>query len=97
MNRTSPMIVVLLAVAGLMLAACGGRIATQSGQECSAQLRIANQELDDAKVKGFSGSVQWIKAAGLLAEANTQLQFEHFDSCISKVQRARAYIHEAQK
>lgn len=96
MTRTSPMWIVALAAA-LSLAACGGKISTQSGQECSSQLRIANQELDDAKVKGLSGSVQWIKAAGLLAEANTQLQFEHFDSCLSKVQRARAYIHEAQK
>lgn len=96
MNRTAPKMIVVLAVA-LALAACGGKIATQSGQECSAQLRIANQELDDAKVKGLGGSVQWIKAAGLLAEANTQMQFEHFDSCLSKVERARAYIREAQK
>lgn len=97
MTRASFFTVVVLTLAGLSLAACGGKIATQAGQECSAQLRIANQELDDAKVKGLSGTVQWIKAAGLLAEANTQLQFEHFDSCLSKVQRARAYLHESQK
>jgi hypothetical protein len=101
MNRNAPFIAILLVatltVAGLVLTACGGKIATQSGQECSSQLHIANQELEDAKVKGFSGSVQWIKAAGLLAEANTQMQFEHFDSCLNKVQRARAYLREAQK
>ena len=101
MNHNTPsiatLIVSILVVAGLALTACGGKIATQSGQECSAQLRIANQELDDAKVRGFGGSVQWLKAAGLLAEANTQMQFEHFDSCLNKVQRARAYLREATK
>lgn len=90
-------LIAALAAAGLSLAACGGKIATHKGQECTEQLRIANQELEDAKVKGFGGSVQWVKAAGLLAEANTQAQFEHFDSCLSKVQRARTYLHEAQK
>lgn len=101
MNRNAPyiatLLVTILAIAGLALTACGGKIATQSGQECSSQLRVANQELEDAKVKGFSGSVQWMKAAGLLAEANTQMQFEHFDSCLNKVQRARAYLREAWK
>jgi hypothetical protein len=86
-----------LLAAGLLLVACAGRIATPQGQECSSELEIANKELEDAKVKGFGGTIQWTKAAGLLAAANTQMQFEHFDSCVSKARRARAYIHEAQK
>ena len=81
----------------LLLSACSGRIATPVGQECAEGLRIASQELDDAKVKGFSGSIQWIKAANLLAGANVQEQFEKFESCADKVRRARVYLQEAQK
>lgn len=84
-------------VLGLFLASCTGRIATPVGQECAEGLRIANQELDEAKVKGFSGSIQWIKAANLLAGANVQEQFEKYESCADKVRRARIYIQEAQK
>lgn len=81
----------------LVLSACSGRIATPVGQECAEGLRIANQELEEAKVKGFSGSIQWIKAANLLAGANVQEQFEKYESCADKVRRARIYIQEAQK
>lgn len=84
-------------VLGFLLVSCAGRIATPVGQECAEGLRIANQELDEAKVKGFSGSIQWIKAANLLAGANVQEQFEKYESCADKVRRARLYIQEAQK
>lgn len=88
---------ILSMILGLSLAACSGRIATPVGQECAEGLRIANQELEEAKVKGFSGSIQWIKAANLLAGANVQEQFEKYESCADKVRRARIYIQEAQK
>jgi hypothetical protein len=81
----------------LFLAACSGRVATPAGQECAEGLRIANQELEDAKVKGFSGSIQWIKAAGLLTDASVHQQLEKFPSCSDKVRRARIYIKEAGK
>ena len=81
----------------LLLAACSGRIASPAGQECAEGLRVASQELEDAKVKGFSGSIQWIKAAGLLTDASVHQQLERFPSCLDKVQRARIYIKEAQK
>lgn len=87
----------LILFACLSLAACSGRVGSPAGQECAEGLRIANKELDDAKVKGFSGSIQWIKAANLLAGANVQEQFEKYESCASKVQRARIYIKEAGK
>ena len=81
----------------LFLAACSGRVATPAGQECAEGLRIANQELEDAKVKGFSGSIQWIKAAGLLTDASVHQQLERYESCADKVRRARIYIIEAGK
>jgi len=87
----------LVALALLLLADCGGKIATTKGEECSSQLHVANQELQDAKVKGFDGSIEWLKAADLLLAAGTQEQLERFDSCLDKVARARAYIRAAQK
>jgi len=82
----------------LTLAACSGRnLGTPVADECNEGLRIANQELEDAKVKGFSGSVQWIKAANLLAAAGIQQSLERFESCADKVRRARLYIKDAQK
>lgn len=86
----------LLTVA-VLLSACGGKISTQAGQQCSHEVHLANQELEDAKVKGLSGTVQWTKAAALLAAANTQMQLERFESCLDKAQRARAYVREANK
>jgi hypothetical protein len=83
--------------AALALSACGGRIASPEGQECGELVRLGNQELEEAKVKGFGGSVQWVKAANLLAAASFQQQLERFESCIDKARRARIYIQEAQK
>lgn len=81
----------------ILLSACSGKIGSKEGQECSEGLHIANKELDDAKIKGFSGTIQWLKAANLLASANVQQQLEKFESCNDKVQRARLYIREAQR
>jgi hypothetical protein len=94
----TPLQLTVLAIAiALTLGACGGRVASPEGQECGELVRLGNEELEAAKVKGFSGSVQWIKAANLLAGASFQQQFERFDSCIDKARRARIYIQEAQK
>ncbi len=96
MTPAMPRIALILSTC-LLLAACSGRVATRAGQECAEGLRIANQELEDAKVKGFSGSIQWIKAAGLLTDASVHQQLEKFESCADKVRRARIYIIEAGK
>jgi len=96
MNHTVARFSLLTALC-LALVSCGGKIATAEGQRCSNGINQASKELEDAKVKGFGGSIQWSKAAGLLTAASTQMQLEHFGSCIDKVERARTYIREAQK
>ena len=87
----------LILSACLLLAACSGRVTSPAGQECVEGLRIANQELEEAKVKGFNASIQWIKAAGLLTDASVHQQLEKYESCADKVRRARIYIKEAEK
>ena len=83
----------LILSACLFLAACSGRVATPAGQECVEGLRIANQELEDAKVKGFGASIQWIKAAGLLTDASCAPATRE----VRKLRRqgtARAHLHK---
>ena len=91
---TRPMILILTCLA---LGACSGRIAQPIAQECGEALRLADKELEDAKVKGFGGSIQWIKAANLVAGAKIQQQLEHYESCVDKAKRARLYAEESQK
>jgi len=89
---------VLLLCACLVLFACSGRnLNTPVAEECNSDLRLGNQELEDAKIKGFGGSIQLVKAANLLAAAGIQQQLERFDSCADKARRARLYIREAQR
>lgn len=94
MNLARPVYLLLMLA---VLAGCGGKIASPEGQACSRELDIANKELEDAKVKGFGGTVQWLKAATLLTDANTRYQLESFGPCLEKARRARLYIEEAQK
>ena len=78
-----------------LLAACAGNPGGSSAQRCSSGLDSAFKELDLAKAQGFGGTVDWSKAAGLLAAAKVQYEFEHYPNCIEKVNRARVYIRHS--
>lgn len=86
-----------LAVILIFLAACTGALRSSAlGQECSNGLASAYEELRTAETNGFGGTVEWTKAASLLAAAKVQYEFEHYPNCIEKVNRGRAYIRSAQ-
>jgi len=91
---TRPIVLIFTCLA---LGACSGRVAQPIAQECGETLRLADKELEDAKVSGFGGSIQWIKAANLIAGAKIQQQLERYESCVDKAKRARLYIEEAQR
>ena len=80
-----------------LLTACSGNVSSDRAQQCAEGLRAAQVELEEARVKGFSGTVAWAKAAGLITGATVQQQFEKYPNCIDKVRRARAYIRESQR
>lgn len=85
----------MLAVTGLLLTGCAAK---QAGRDtCAAQLDAAWNELDIAKAKGFSGTVSYGKAVGLLSLAKTQQTVEGYAGCVDKVKRARFYIAQAYK
>lgn len=53
------------------------------------------KELDLAKAEGFAGTVSYSKALPLLTGAKTQQQFEAYEGCTSKAEKARFYIRES--
>jgi len=82
---------VLIAAAG-----CAGNPNSSLARQCENGLSIAYKELDFARAKGFGGTVEYSKAAGLLSAAKIQSEFGKFPNCIDKVDRARAYIAKSQ-
>ncbi len=95
-KRSLGLMVAALALASL-LTACAGRPDRPSlARQCETGLNLASNELDLAKAKGFSGTVEWAKAASLLSAAAVQKQFEKYPNCVNKVEKARYYIRESQ-
>jgi len=82
--------------ATMIAAGCASNPNASLARKCEQGLSIAYKELDFAKAKGFEGTVEYTKAAGLLSAAKIQFEFEKYPNCIDKVQRARAFIAESQ-
>ena len=80
----------LLAV---VLVGCAGKTAYRD--ECAAQLDAAWKEQSLAEAEGFAGTVSYSKAMALLTAAKTQQQFEGYESCTRKAEKARFYIRES--
>ena len=80
-----------------LAAGCAGNPNSSIALQCKDGLRIAYEELDFAKAKGFSGTAEYTKAASLLGAASIQKEFEKYPNCIDKVGRARAYIKASQR
>lgn len=93
MNR---ILVSMTLTAGLLLAGCAHNVDPAKANQCEALLKRASDALEEAKVKRIGGAARWTHAAALITSAATQQQFERFDSCIDKANRALALIQEAQ-
>lgn len=84
---------ICIPLVALMLAGCAGKTAYRDS--CANQLDSAWKELDLAKAEGFAGTVSYSKALSLLTAAKTQQQFEAYEGCSSKSEKARFYISES--
>ncbi|MCY1293423.1 hypothetical protein D9M68_208120 [compost metagenome] len=84
---------ICLPVLVLALAGCAGKTAYRDS--CANQLDTAWRELDLAKAEGFAGTVSYSKALSLLTAAKTQQQFEGYQGCTEKSEKARFYIRES--
>ncbi len=96
-KRSLGSLTVTLALASLLTACAGQPDRPNLARQCEAGLSQAGKELDLAKAKGFSGTVEWAKAASLLSAAAVQKQFEKYPNCVEKVKKARYYIRESQR
>ena len=87
---------VIVAILGtLAMSACTGEPGEPSlATPCADGLSTASRELRNAEARGLTGSVQWTKAASLLAAAKVQQQFEEYQNCVIKVREARGYLRE---
>ena len=88
---TVTVLVLFLAAA----AGCAGNPTSSQAAQCESGLKAAYKELDFAKASGFSGTVEYSKAVGLLTAAKVQQEFGKYPNCIDKVRRARAYIFKS--
>ena len=86
-------VLIALSIALLVLTGCAGKTAYRNS--CATQLDAAWKELDLAKADGFAGTVSYSKALSLLTAAKTQQQFESYEGCTAKSERARFYIRES--
>lgn len=84
----------VLPLIALLLAGCAGGHKPYR-DNCANQLDAAWRESDIAKTEGFAGSVSYTKAISLLTAAKTQQQFEAFEGCTRKAEKARFYIRES--
>lgn len=84
---------IALTLLALVISGCAGK--TSYRTSCGNHLDAAWRELDIAKAEGFAGTVSYSKALSLLTGAKTQQQFEAFEGCTSKAEKARFYIRES--
>jgi hypothetical protein len=86
-----------LIVLALLAALNGCATVTKGRDRCADLVDTAWKELDLAKAQGFSGTVSYSKAAGLLTRAKTNQMVEDYPECIETADRARFYIAESRK
>ena len=93
---TSARIAAVIGVFTVVTACAGAPKDSKLAQQCESGLKVAYQELDFAEAKGFGGTIDWTKAAGLLSAASIQNEFGKYPNCVDKVRRARYYIEQSQ-
>lgn len=93
----TPILVLFASVLVVIAVGCAGNPNSSLASQCENGLTMAYKELDYAKTQGFSGTVEYTKAASLLGAAKVQSEFGKYPNCIDKVNRARAYIKKSQQ
>lgn len=93
---TMKILSVLFLTSIFLISGCETNPSSASARQCQHGLKKANKELNFAKAKGFSGSVEFTKAATLLTGAAIQYEFGKYINCIDKVKRARRFIKNSQ-
>lgn len=95
MPHPKPLLTCALLAIALGLSACAGK--TQFRSACDQEIDAAWSELSIAKADGFSGTISYTKAFGLITSARTMQTVENFDNCYNQAKDARFYIRESRK
>ncbi len=95
MSSSNIVLVSSLIALAAALSACAGK--TQYRSACAQEIDTAWSELSIAKADGFSGTVSYTKALGLITSARTMQTVENFDNCYNQAKDARFYIRESRK
>ncbi|HCS65756.1 MAG TPA: hypothetical protein DIW64_17775 [Cellvibrio sp.] len=95
MPRPKPLLTFALLAIVVGLSACAGK--TQFRSACDQEIDAAWSELSIAKADGFSGTISYTKAFGLITSARTMQTVENFDNCYNQAKDARFYIRESRK
>ncbi len=90
-------IAAIVGIAGVITACPGAPKDIELAKQCRSGLEVAYEALDFAKARGFSGTLDWTKAASLLSAASIQQEFGKYPNCVDKVRRARYYIEQSQQ
>jgi len=79
----------------ISLTACAGK--TQFRSACDKEIEAAWSELSIAKADGFSGTVSYTKAFGLITAARTMQTVENFEACYNNAKDSRFYIRQSRQ
>lgn len=88
-------IIVVTGIGALLLAGCADVGDRGLGPACESRLTAAENELSNAKANSIGKSIDWARAATLIAAARTQQQFDEFQNCVIKADNARRIIAES--
>ncbi|MCP4994272.1 MAG: hypothetical protein GY934_10890 [Gammaproteobacteria bacterium] len=81
----------------ILLTGCSSNPNSSMARQCEEGLDSALEALNYAETQGFSGTVEYTKAASLLGAAQVQYEFGKYPNCIDKVKKARVYINRSKK
>ena len=95
MLKSKKLLLCSLVSAVMLLSACAGK--TQFRSACDQEIDAAWSELSIAKADGFSGTISYTKALGLITSARTLQTVENFDKCYNQAKDARFYIRESRR
>lgn len=85
-----------LVIASLIIfTGCSGKQTYRNN--CKVEADAAWAELDLLASEGFSGSVSYTKALGLMTSAKTMQTVENYDNCVDQAKKARYYMSQARQ
>lgn len=87
--------IILFTIIFVAISGCATNPTSSEAKKCRADLNEAYRNLDIANAKGFSGTVEYGKAAALLTAAKIQEEFGKYPNCIDKARRAELHIKKS--